>query len=206
MSDLYDEKYDQDEYYWGKRPSKICYQVLKLKPPLEKPLKLLVLACGEGRNAVFFARNGYEVTAFDISSVGLEKTKRYAEEVGVPLKTFQADITEFRLEEKYDILFSTGGLQYIPEKSRDEVFRNYKTHTKKDGLNVFSLFVDKPFIKEPPDSEKTERRWVSGELFTHYSDWKIEHCSEEIFDCDSSGVPHRHAVNRIVARKMNVRI
>lgn len=38
-------------------------------PPIT-PLKLLVIGCGEGRNAVFFARNGYEVSAFDLSTKG----------------------------------------------------------------------------------------------------------------------------------------
>ena len=41
-----------------------------MKPP-EQPLKLLDIGCGEGRNAVFFARNGYNVTAFDISEKGI---------------------------------------------------------------------------------------------------------------------------------------
>ena len=39
------------------------------------------------------------------------------------------------------------------------------------------------------------------ELFTHYHDWLIESCTEEIFDCMSSGIPHQHAVNRVIARK-----
>ena len=62
---IYDEKYS-DDYYWCKRPSSSCFKVLKLKPPIEK-LKLLVVGSGEGRNAVFFVRNGYNVTAFDLS-------------------------------------------------------------------------------------------------------------------------------------------
>lgn len=201
MIETYDEIYDREGYYWGKCPSKTCFEVLKMKPPVES-VRLLVLGCGEGRNALFFARNGYEVTAFDISSVGLKKAEKYAEQVGVELETFQADINEFRLEEEYDILFSTGVLHCIPEELREEIFENYKEHTTKDGLNVFSVFVDKPFIEEAPDMEKTAQKWISGELLTYYSDWKIEYCSEEIFDCDSSGVLHRHAVNRMIARKI----
>lgn len=43
--------------------------------PPDEPLKLLNIVCGEGRNAVFFARNGHLATAFDLSKVGVEKTK-----------------------------------------------------------------------------------------------------------------------------------
>ena len=64
-----------------------------------------------------------------------------------------------------------------------------------------SVFVHKPFIPPAPDGEATAPRWISGELFTHYANWRIEYCTEEIFDCVSSGVPHQHAMNRVVARK-----
>jgi len=43
--------------------------------------------------------------------------------------------------------------------------------------------------------------WYSGELLRYYADWRIESCAEEIFDCMSSGIPYKHAENRIVARQ-----
>ena len=201
MSGSYDDRYRGKGYYWGKRPSAICYRVLELMPP-ERPLKLLDIGCGEGRNAVFFARNGYQVTAFDLSPIGVEKTKRLAAEVGVSLVAFTADLLEFRLAESFDILFSTGTLHYIPRELRAEILSNYKRFTNPDGIHVFSVFVAKPFIPRAPDAEPSAHVWISGELFTHYHDWKIEFCTEEIFDCLSSGVPHQHAVNRIIARKL----
>ncbi len=72
---LYEEKYSDDVYYWGKKPSSSCFKVMEMKPPVEK-LKLLVLGCGEGKNAVFFARNGYDVTAFDLSEKGVKKNEK----------------------------------------------------------------------------------------------------------------------------------
>jgi tellurite methyltransferase len=200
MTNVYDERYDRPGYYWGKTPSQTCYRVLQLLPP-DRPLKLLDIGCGEGRNAVFFARNGYQVTAFDASPKGVEKTKRLADDAGVPIETFVADINEFRLTGSFDVLFSTGVLQYVPSEQRNDLFANYREHTNAGGLNVFSVFVKKPFVGKAPDAEKTANKWISGELFTYYHDWKIEFCGEEIFDCMSSGVPHQHAVNRIVARR-----
>lgn len=196
------ERYAGEEYCWGISPSLSCFEVLKHMPPV-KPYRLLDIGCGEGRNAVFFARNGYRVTAFDLEEQGLEKTHRLARNVGVEnhLSLFQADVNEFRLTAKYDILFSTGVLHYLLEDRREEIFRNYKQHTRKDSLNMFSVFVKKPFISPAPEQEETARVWLTGELFTFYYDWKIEWCTEEIFDCNSSGVPHRHAVNRMLARK-----
>ncbi|MCK5115496.1 MAG: methyltransferase domain-containing protein [Candidatus Aegiribacteria sp.] len=200
MTDLYEERYERAGYYWGTNPSHSCYRVLQMLPP-DRPLRLLDIGCGEGRNAVFFARNGYQVTAFDTQPRGIEKTKQLAADAGAPVEAFVADINEFRLTEPFDVLFSTGVLQYIPPGQRKDLFSNYRTFTSPSGLNVFSVFVKKPFIGKAPDAEKTAYKWISGEILTYYHEWKIEYCTEEIFECMSSGVPHKHAVNRIIARK-----
>lgn len=201
MKNIYDDKYRQEEYYWGSTPSATCYKVLQNTPP-DKHLRLLDIGCGEGRNSVFFARNGYDVTAFDLAESGVEKTKRLADKIGVNVNVLKANINEFRLEEEFDILFSTGVLHYIPSELRREIFENYKKYTSKDGIHMFSVFVKKPFVEPAPEREVTAQKWISGELFTYYHDWKIDFCTEEIFDCMSSGIPHKHATNRILARRV----
>jgi len=83
----YDEKYATEEYYWGKQPSAICDKVIEITKPTDnhKP-KLIDLGCGEGRNAVYFAKNGFTVDALDISLPGLQKTEKYAKEADVKSK------------------------------------------------------------------------------------------------------------------------
>lgn len=201
MKNIYDEIYKQEEYDWGFQPSPTCYKVLQMMPPT-KHLKLLDIGCGEGRNSVFFARNGYDVTAFDLAEAGVEKTKKLADRVGVNINVFKANVMEFRLSEKYDILFSVGVFHYIPKELREELFENFKEYTNVDGINMFSVFVRKPFIKPAPERESTAQIWVSGEMFSYYHDWKIDYCIEEIFDCMSSGIPHQHATNRMLAKKV----
>jgi tellurite methyltransferase len=200
VTNPYEERYGRPGYYWGKAPSQMCYRVLQLLPPA-RALRLLDIGCGEGRNAVFFARNGYHVTAFDTSPKGVEKTKQLALETGVQIEALVADVNEYRLAEQFDVLFSTGVLHYVPPERRQALFANYREYTGPGGLNAFSVFVKKPFISRAPDGEQTAHTWISGELLTYYRDWKIEFCAEEIFDCQSSGVPHQHAVNRVIARK-----
>ena len=200
MPNVYDERYSGEAYYWGTRPSRMVYEVLQRIPP-DRPLKLLVIGCGEGRNAVFFARNGYHVSAFDLSAAGVAKTERLAAQAGTQVRAFQADVNTYRLEDPYDVLFSTGVLHYVPAELRTELFDHYRQFTRPGGLHVMSVFVHKPFIPPAPDGEPTAQHWISGELFMHYANWRIEYCTEEVFDCMSSGVPHQHAVNRLVARK-----
>ena len=196
----YNAAYSGDGYYWTLKPSNLCYEVLKYMPP-DRRIKLLDIGCGEGRNTVFFARNGYETHGFDISENGLKKTRHLADRTGVRINTFQADLNQFRLEESFDVLFSTGTLHACHPSSRKDLFDNLKTYTSQNGLHVFSVFVDKPFIPEAPDNDANTCLWRSGELLTLYHDWLIESFFEEIIHCNSSGIPHQHAMNRIVARK-----
>jgi tellurite methyltransferase len=201
---IYEEEYKIPEYYWGTEPSKMCYRVMELIPPT-RHLKLLDIGCGEGKDSVFFARNGYDVTAFDISDAGIDKTKRLAEKIGVQVKVFKADILDFRLDTSFDILFSSGVLHYVKPELRDEIFNNYKQFTNPSGIHVLNVFVKKPFIAPPPEKEPTACKWVSGELFTHYHDWLIQDCSEVVFDCNSSGIPHKHAMNKLLAKKYEMK-
>ncbi len=201
MSNQYDQRYAHDSFYWGKKPSSFCLKVLELMPP-DRPLRLLDIGCGEGRNAVFFARNGYQVTAFDLAAPGVVKTQQLAAEAGVQIDAFEADMLEHRLDESFDVVFCHGCLQYVPSDVRRSLLGHYKQHTNPGGLNVMSVFVRKPFIERAPDGEAAAHKWISGELFTHYDDWRLDFCTEVIFDCMSSGIPHKHAMNQVIARRV----
>ncbi len=196
----YEERYKADGYYWGVQPSLMCYEVMKLCPPVT-PLRLLDVACGEGKNAVFFARNGYNVTAFDAARLGLDKAKLLAEKVGVEINFFQADLRDFRLDSEFDIVFCSGSLHYIPQELRREILENYQAHTADQGLHALNVFVRKPFLVTESDRREGRYKWVSGELFSYYADWLIAHCEEKIFDCMSGGSPHRHCMDTLYAIK-----
>ena len=197
----YEAEYQKEAFFWGIQPSGMCLKILELMPPT-RPLKLLDIGCGEGKDAVFFARCGYDVSAFDISPAGLEKLKQLAERARVSIRAFRANLWDYRLEEDYDILYSSGTLHYIKPDLSFEIMENYKSHVRPGGLVAFHIFVEKPFIDAPPEKESHSYPWKSGQLFTHFHDWYIEHCSEYTFDCNSSEIPHRHAANRLLARRM----
>ena len=198
----YDQKYADQGFYWGKKPSGMCDRVMEIiSPSADFRPKLLDLGCGEGRDAIYFAQHGFAVVGLDLSLPGLEKTRRYADEVGVHIEMVHADIVDYELEDTYDVIFSRGTLQYLPPEVRGQRFQNYKDRTSPDGIHALSVFVEKPFIPRAPDSNATEYLYKSGELMGYYWDWEILYSVEKIFDCMSGGIPHRHAVNRIIARR-----
>jgi len=199
---FYEDDYRKEDYFWGVKPSTMCLKVLELMPP-ENHIKILDIGCGEGKDAVFLARCGYDVSAFDISEAGLEKTKRLADKAKVNVRTFRANLCDYRLDEKYDVLFSSGVLHYMKPELCEEIMSNYKANVNDNGIVVLQVFVKKPFIIRPPEKKvQNSYYWKSGQLFTYFHDWYIEHCTEYVFDCNSGGIPHRHAANRLFARKI----
>ena len=202
----YEEKYKSDDYYWGVTPNSICYEIMKLRPPV-KQYRVLDIGCGEGKDAIFLAKNGYLVTAFDVAETGLEKAKELARKNHVQIDFFKANINEYVLSEEFDIIYSSGVLHYIPLDKRKSFFDGLKKHTKSNGLNVLNVFVSKPFIGMAPDSEEAERQvepWYSGELTNYYHDWLFHTNEEIIFDCNSGGIPHKHCMDKVIAEKVDI--
>ena len=200
----YEEHYQGEQYYWGLEPNSLCYDILRRKPPV-RPWRVLDIGCGEGKDAVFLARNGYHVSAFDIAEAGLNKARRLAENCSAAVDFFRADLLDFHPEGIYDIIFSSGVFHYLPLEKRDVIISRLKEHTAPNGLHVINVFVDKPFISPPPDAEAAETKtspWKSGCLFTHYHDWLLHKTDEIIFDCHSGGIPHRHCMDVMIAEKV----
>jgi len=173
---------------------------MRLKPPTVLPLRLLDMCCGEGKDAVFFANNGYIVSAFDIAERGLDKGRKLAELNRCEVSFFTADVRDFIPDSEFDIIYTSGGLLYFAAEHCRKMIDAYKKKTAPGGLHAMNTFVDKPFIPRAPDSEDSEFYWKSGELFSYYHDWHFRLASVElIFDCNSSGTPHKHCMDTLIA-------
>lgn len=91
---MWNQRYATEEYAYGKEPN----DFLRRTADDIQPGRILCLAEGEGRNAVYLAQQGWKVTAVDISEVGLAKAQRLAAERGVHIETVQADLADFTIE------------------------------------------------------------------------------------------------------------
>ncbi|MDR9435887.1 MAG: class I SAM-dependent methyltransferase [Thiohalophilus sp.] len=68
---------------------------------------VLLIGEGEGRNGVWLARQGLQVTAVDQSETGLAKAREMAREAGVSLQTICADLTQWQWPvDEYDFVVS----------------------------------------------------------------------------------------------------
>lgn len=200
----YDGEYQKADYYWGMEPSQLALQMVEHLQNKSADRRLLDLGSGEGRDAVFFAKRGFQVDALEVSGPGAEKIRRYSQLSGYAVNVVQADMIGYLLSGAYDVIYSHGSLQFLPLAQRQKHFDQYKQRTRVGGLNAHLIFVEKPFVMPAPDWEKNEFFYQSGELARYYHDWEILQCEEKIIDCNSAGIPHRHAVNCIIARKAEV--
>ena len=91
---IWDERYSEKEYVYGTEPNAFLSSAVKYLPAG----KVLCVAEGEGRNAVFLAEQGYQVVAVDSSSVGLDKAQQLAQSRKVKIETVVADLADFYIE------------------------------------------------------------------------------------------------------------
>lgn len=197
----YEKLYDSEAYYWGTEPADFLERLITLKPP-RRGMKVLDIGCGEGKDAVYMAKKGYTVTAFDLAASGISKTIRLAEEAGVKINAYVDDINTFVTDERFDIIYSSGTLQYLFTDKIFPFFQKINKMTNPRGLNYFNVFVAKPFIDEAPDWDREETLWKTGDLFDWYRDWKVHYIDEFIFEDNSNGIPHLHCMDSILAEKM----
>ena len=92
---MWDERYAAEEYAYGTEPNQFLAEHFQALPKG----RVLSLAEGEGRNAVFLARQGYAVTAVDGSAVGLQKAEKLAREHGVEIELVHADLLDYEIGE-----------------------------------------------------------------------------------------------------------
>src|SRR5579884_1859866 len=89
-----------DRTQWNAKFRTRADQLLPPEPFLVRHLKALRrgtvfdLACGDGRNAIYLARAGFDVTAVDISDVALERLRKFAESHAVSISTRQRDLDD----------------------------------------------------------------------------------------------------------------
>ena len=112
-----------------------------------------------------------------------------------------ADINEFELNDQYDIVYSTGTIQYLFDDRIEAFFDKLTKIVKLNGYVYFNVFVDKPFLPLPPDWDMEEKMWKTGDLFRYFADWEIVKMNEMIFECHSGGTSHLHCMDTILAKK-----
>ena len=133
---MWDQRYAVGQYVYGTDPNAFFREELKKLTPG----KLLLPAEGEGRNAIYAASRGWEVTAFDTSSEGRNKALRLAEQRGVSIQYQLAGYRNVLLPEDY---FNSVAMIYAhaPAAGRTQRHRRMLDFLKDGGTFMLEGFA-----------------------------------------------------------------
>lgn len=135
MKEFWNDRYSAQVYAYGKEPN------VYLQSQLGRFTKgnILFPAEGEGRNAVYAARQGWQAHAFDISDEGKKKAERLADEHKVYIDYKVCSFTEYRCPPEY---FDMIGLFYTHFAPDDKVhfFERIKQWLEPGGIILMEVF------------------------------------------------------------------
>ncbi|MDQ7040158.1 MAG: class I SAM-dependent methyltransferase [Rhodothermus sp.] len=114
----WNQRFAGQDFFYGTAPNAFLAETAPryLRPDAE----IIELGAGEGRNAVWLARQGFRVTAVDYAEVGLEKTRRLAKQQGVAVETIQADVTCWTPNRSWDAVVLT--FLHLPPETRPTLY------------------------------------------------------------------------------------
>lgn len=167
---MWDERYSESEYAYGKEPNSWLVSVAEQIPQG----RVLCLCEGEGRNAVFLARQGCQVTAVDASAVGMAKARQLAKERGVEIDTVVSDLADFSIAPgAWDAIVSI--FCHVPPKLRVSVHKQCVAGLKPGGMLILEAYTPRQIdygTGGPPVAEMTMalaalREELSGLEFLH---------------------------------------
>jgi SAM-dependent methyltransferase len=195
---MWDERFAQPGFAYGTEPNDFLREVVSTIPKG----KVLSLAEGEGRNGVFLAQQGYDVTGVDSSKVGLAKAENLAKERGVTISTVVTDLAAYEIAPA-----AWSGIVsifcHLPPPARSRLYRQAVAGLKPGGVLVLEAYTPKQLEFKTGGPPVAELMPTLAELKTELAGLQFE-IAREIEREIHEGKLHdgKSAVVQILARKV----
>jgi hypothetical protein len=135
MKDKWNERYANEAYAYGEQANEYLKQCLIQF----SPGKVLFPAEGEGRNAVFAAQMGWDVSAFDISDEGQKKAMKLAEKKNVSINYQVGDFKNMNFQKgEFDAIALI--YAHFPAAVKSAIHKDLAEYLKVGGLIIFEAF------------------------------------------------------------------
>lgn len=195
----WESRFADDEYAFGEAPNAF---LARQKPLLPTHGKALAISDGEGRNGVWMAEQGLDVTSFDFSPRGVQKAKALAARRGVKIDARVADIYSYPWpHEAYDVI-AVIFIQYMDPTKRRSVFAGIRHALKTGGLLLMEGYTPKQ-IEHGSGGPKQPENMYTRELlereFGGFADLTIEDYESVLQEGSSHG--GRSALIDLIAHK-----
>lgn len=174
MKNFWDERYSIKDYVYGTSPNQFFReQIEKLKAG-----RILMLGEGEGRNAVYAAKLGWQVDAIDSSSAAKEKALKLAEENKVSINYQVSDIFSYNFpKNKYDavgIIFL-----HMNESESKILYKKCVNALRKDRKIILELFSKNQFGKNSGGPQDLSLLYSVEQIHKNFYTLKHELLQEE---------------------------
>lgn len=173
MKSFWDSRYSLPQYAYGIEPNAfLAGQLRKLKPG-----KLLLPMEGEGRNAVFAAKEGWIVDAFDFSEAAQRKAEKLAAEAGVTINYSISDASRFQAAEgSYDAVAMI--FAHLPPEIRNGFHRKLIDALRPGGVFLLEAFTPQQLNYQSGGPRQYEMLYTAQMLQQDFSDLRIEFLEE----------------------------
>lgn len=196
---FWNERYADPGYIFGTTPNRFLEAEAGRLPP---SARVLDVACGEGRNAVWLAARGHDVVGLDISPLALEKARRLAAERGVTVRFEEADLRTRALgEAEFDAIVCIF-IQFAAPEVRARLFEGFALALKPGGLLLMQGYTPKQLEFRTGGPGTLENLYTPEMLREAFADWRIERL--EAYEAElSEGTKHvgMSALVDLVARR-----
>ena len=158
-----------------------------------KPGRALDVGAGQGRNAVWLAQQGWDVTGIDISAVGLAAAAANAQKAGTSIKTVKTTYQDFDFgNEQWDLIVMI--LSWAPMSDPTFVAR-LKASLRPGGVIVFEHVLE----TEKQSFPSIVHGLPPNALLTYFKDFYIQKYEEGVWPGDWGGPPAE--LVRMIARR-----
>lgn len=194
----WDERYAAGEFYYGTEPNDFLRDQAGR---IRSGGRVLCIAEGEGRNAVYLAGLGYAVTAMDQSPVGLAKARSLADRRGVSIDVVVGDLSAWEFAPgTWDAIVSIWC--HLPPPLRGQVYRGVVTGLAPGGVLILEAYTPRQLEFGTGGPPTAELMPTLAELRQHLSGLEFEIAEEREREVREGRGHHGHsAVVQIVARR-----
>jgi len=138
---FWNERFNQSEFIFGKEPNE--YLLEQASNYLKPNCSVLCIADGEGRNGVWLAKQGMNVTGFDISDIALAKASQFVTDSEVNIQYSLCDTDRFNWEvNSYDAVIAIF-IQFADPEMRARIFTQVHQTLKPGGLFILQGYTPK---------------------------------------------------------------
>ena len=199
---VWDELFKNEKYRRGGTIPEVFDLAYLIKKEFKgKNLRVWDVGCGAGRHTVFFARNGFDIHATDISPNGISLTKEWLKKEGCEAKIKLANVLENPWKDtKFHGILSWNVLQHMTVKEFSENLTFLKNSLLPNGLILLSLIstkaqdcgmgemVEKNSFRHTEGIEKgvIHHYFEKEELKSFFKGWKFKIFMEVIQDMDAA--------------------